>query len=404
MNVVFLNPISNLGGAERVLLDVMTSIRQSYTSINMSLIVGEDGPLVAEVRAIGVGVQVHPMPRHLASLGERAGSAAAMMSALPAAIQYARSLGAQLDRLRPDIVHSNGLKMHLLSRLSGTGGGKLLWHVHDFVGERRLTSKLLRVASGRVSCAVAVSHAVASDLASAVPRMAVRTILNAVDTEHFSPGDSDPVWLDRAAGLEPLAGACLHVGLVATYARWKGHELFLQAASALLRTSSIPLRFYLIGGPIYSTAGSQWNRAELVSLAAKLGLISQVGFVSFMDNPVQAYRALDIVVHASTRPEPFGRTIIEAMACGTASVVANAGGAAEIVTDRHDAFLYRMGDVNDLVQAVQALINDDQLRVRIANQARRSAIAKFDRRRVGPDWIGLYEEIVAKVPLDRTLR
>ena len=32
----------------------------------------------------------------------------------------------------------------------------------------------------------------------------------------------------------------------------------------------------------------------------------------------------DIVVHASTKPEPFGRTIVEAMACGRAAIVANA--------------------------------------------------------------------------------
>jgi len=62
---------------------------------------------------------------------------------------------------------------------------------------------------------------------------------------------------------------------------------------------------------------------------------NRVGFVPFQDNPADVYRALDIVVHASTKPEPFGRTIVEAMACGKPVIAAQTGGAAELFTHDH---------------------------------------------------------------------
>src|SRR5439155_7727078 len=91
--------------------------------------------------------------------------------------------------------------------------------------------------------------------------------------------------------------------------------------------------FYIVGGPIYATRGSQFSRDELVSMARELGLAEHVGLVPFQADAVPLYRALDIVVHASTQPEPFGLTIAEAMACGRAVLVSAGGGNAEMLED-----------------------------------------------------------------------
>ena len=81
---------------------------------------------------------------------------------------------------------------------------------------------------------------------------------------------------------------------------------------------------------MYDTAGSQHTMEELQALADGLGLGGRVGFTGFLP-PAPAMRALDVVVHASTRPEPFGLVIAEAMACGRAVITSAAGGAAELV-------------------------------------------------------------------------
>ena len=59
---------------------------------------------------------------------------------------------------------------------------------------------------------------------------------------------------------------------------------------------------------------------------AGLSVAVSVGFTGRIDDVPAALRALDIVVHASVEPEPFGLVIAEAMACGRPVVVSRAGG------------------------------------------------------------------------------
>jgi glycosyltransferase involved in cell wall biosynthesis len=187
----------------------------------------------------------------------------------------------------------------------------------------------------------------------------------------------------------------VRVGLVATYARWKGQGVFLEAAARLLAARpAVPLRFYLIGGPIYHTRGSQFSDGELRSLARGRGLDGHVGFVGFQPDPAEAYRALDVVVHASTQPEPFGLTIAEAMACGKPVVAAQAGGAAELFRHGHDALGVPPGDAAALAAAVGRLAADAPARLRLSACARRTAVQRFSQDRLGPAFLALYQRLL----------
>lgn len=118
----------------------------------------------------------------------------------------------------------------------------------------------------------------------------IRTVHNAVDLERFNP--RGPLLdLDALSGLLPAANRTVRVGLVATMARWKGHEVFLRALSMLPK--DLPVRGYVIGGPIYATQGSQYSLDELRSLASGLGLNGKVAFTGYVDDSAPAMRALD---------------------------------------------------------------------------------------------------------------
>jgi glycosyltransferase involved in cell wall biosynthesis len=203
-------------------------------------------------------------------------------------------------------------------------------------------------------------------------------ILNAVDTERFTPSPPRGERLDELAGFSPSHQPILRVGLVATYALWKGQRLFLEAASEFISTHPDALvRFYIVGGSIYYTQ-AQWSRGELEQIATSLGIRDRVGFVPFQLDTVAIYRDLDIMVHASTQPEPFGLTIAEAMSCGRAVIVANAGGASEIFSDGIDALGFTPGDRSSLVQCLSRLISDSALRTRLGQAARQSAERRFN--------------------------
>jgi glycosyltransferase involved in cell wall biosynthesis len=130
-------------------------------------------------------------------------------------------------------------------------------------------------------------------------------------------------------------------------------------------------------------------------VAAELGLGDTVVFTGPVDDPAGALRGLDIVVHASTEPEPFGMVIAEAMACGRPVVVALAGGALEIVHDGVDALGHTPGDASELADRLKQLASDPALRKRLGGEARRSAEKRFDRTRLAVELTPLYAALPA---------
>jgi glycosyltransferase involved in cell wall biosynthesis len=126
-------------------------------------------------------------------------------------------------------------------------------------------------------------------------------------------------------------------------------------------------------------------------MAAELGLASAVGFTGFVDDVPAALRALDVVVHASVEPEPFGLAIAEAMACGKPVVASAAGGAAEIVSPGVDALVHRPGDSAELAERLIQLVREPELRSALGIAARVSAERRFSVSRLVGEVTPIYE-------------
>ena len=400
MRLLYLTPTAAMGGAERVLLDVLTMMRRANPAWSIGLIVGNDGPLATEARALGVETTVLPFPREFARLGDTSlDSAVSWLRflrratiAVVALSGYVRRLSASIAAFAPDVLHSNGFKMHVLSAVAARpAGASLVWHFHDYLSSRRVTGRVIRLLKSRCQVAVAVSRNVAEDLRrvlGAAPP--VRPVWNAVDLERFRP-EGSTIDLDALAGLPPAAPGTLRVGLVATFARWKGHSLFLDAMEPLVRENHV--RAYIVGGPLYETDGSQISMSELKEAVRRLGIEDRVGLTGFVHDAAAALRSLDVLVHASTAPEPFGLVIAEAMACGRAVVVSNAGGVAELVTPDVNALVYQAGDATALSQQVGRLIGDDLLRRRLGAAARASAQEQFATAAMQAQLLALYDSL-----------
>ena len=217
----------------------------------------------------------------------------------------------------------------------------------------------------------------------------MHTVHNAVDLDRFHPSGPS-LDLDALAGLPPLAPGGIRIGLVGTFARWKGHDVFLKALSRL--KSRVPMRGYVIGGPIYETDASQFSIAELRTLAAAAGPGNAlVGFTGRSSDVPSALRALDIVVHASVEPEPFGLVIAEAMACGRPLVVSRAGGAAEIA--EQGALFHRPGDADRSRRAFVAARVESGTAERLGAAGREAATRLFSRPRLASVLIPIYESL-----------
>jgi glycosyltransferase involved in cell wall biosynthesis len=403
MKILYLNTLGIFGGAEQSLLDVIASVRAARPAWKLTLITGGDGPLIERARELRIPAAVAAMPASLAKIGDagvdgpagtqvgRFSLAAALARAAAPTAFYAHSLGRKIDAASPTVIHTNGFKMHLLGAWAAGARTPVVWHVHDYVSRRPVMARLMRLGARRCSAAIANSNSVADDLRATCPgRFDITTVYNAVDLDRFK-ADGAVAPLDELSGLPPAPPETIRVGLVATFARWKGQEVFLRALAAVPATVSV--RGYIIGAPVYQTRGSQYSMAELRALAAQLGLAERAGFTGFVHDVGAAMRALDIVVHASTEPEPFGLSIIEAMACGRPVIASRAGGAAEIVEASGGALFHRPGDSADLANRIAQLAGDPARRRCLGRAGRAAAERLFAPPRLAQELIPIYERV-----------
>ena len=396
MKILYTNASSQLGGAERNLIDVICAVQARDSTVDVTvLITAPDGPLMAELAPLGVKIVPLELPRNLAKLGDSGaerGSKIAkvlkLVSQLPLVLEFARywwQLRRRVVEIDPDLIHSNGFKTHLLVASLGIKA-PLIWHLHDFISSRRAIGKLLKLFVGKVTATIAISQAVGTDWQQLFPSLPVKLIYNAIDTDRYCASAEQ--------NSQPLK-----IGLVATYALWKGQDIFIQAIAQIashrpeLKSSS---EFYIIGGAIYETAGSQYSRSQLQQLARDLAIEDWLNFIDFQSDIVASYNMLDIVVHASTKPEPFGRTIVEAMACEKAVIVSNAGGAAELFTNGEDAVGVTPNDPALLAAAIIDLIDNPAKRIGLGKAGRHTAISRFGLDRLGIDLIALYHKIARR--------
>jgi glycosyltransferase involved in cell wall biosynthesis len=371
----------------------------------LHLIAGGDGELADKARDLGVATTILPIPPELARTGDAgAGGPAGNNTSLsrvmlrlgvaaPAFMKYVRGLACAIRSIAPDLVHTNGFKMHLLGAWAAPPRMPMLWHIHDFVRARPLMARLLPLHWRHGTCVVANSHSVADDVFCALRgRVAVHTVYNAVDLARFSAHGAK-LDLDAECAMKPAPRDAIRVGIIATMARWKGQETFIRALSIL--PPDMAVRGYVIGGPIYETSGSQYTIDELRGEAARMGIADRIGFTGFLRDTAAAMRALDVVVHASTAPEPFGLVIAEAMACGRAVIASAAGGAAEIVDAPHNALAHRPGDSAGLAEAIARLALDARLRQRLGAAARLYAERHFTRARLAAEMAPIYWDAIA---------
>jgi glycosyltransferase involved in cell wall biosynthesis len=405
MKILYLSPCGKLGGAEKSLLDVFASMRAAKPDWPLGLIASEDGPLVSQSLTLGVPTTIARFPTALARIGDAGAGGTAgrqkgglslaieLLTASPAVLAYVRKLRRAIRDFAPDVVHANGFKMHLLGLWAKPRRVPIIWHIHDYVSARPLMIHLLRRYSSDCDLAVANSRSVAGDVKAVCGgRLPVETIYNGVDLKSFSPAGAI-LDLDALSGLPPAPPETIRVGMLATMARWKGHETFLRAMAQI--PNSKPVRGYVVGGPLYQTNGSQHSLSEVELLAKELGVSHRIGFTGFVSQPESAMRALDVVVHASTRPEPFGLVIAEGMACGRAVIVSDGGGAAELVTVGENALSHPPGDADTLAGCIMRLAANAGLRRRLGQRARNTAEHRFDRARLATELVPLYRGVAA---------
>ena len=326
-----------------------------------------EGPLADALRTRGVEVTTFPLggmrrtsrPDHIAGI-------------LWQTLSGARRLASLIRERSVAIVHTNCTHV-----LSGVVAAKLtgrpdITHVRENILPPRLLSlplaRLFWLLSGRM---IAVSAGAAREfLGERASHPKVRVIHDGVDVQAFR-SDCEPA-LARAGLGWPERD--LHVGIIARLTPWKGHSIFLEAAARIAKADRT-VRFVIIGDS--DTPRNDAYKEQLAALACRLSIADRVRWTGFVDPVQPVAAALDVVVLPSVRPEPFGRTIVEAMAMQRAVVATNRGGPPEILA-HGGGVLVPPGDAEALAAAISGLLSDRDRRLAMARVAREQAAKRFD--------------------------
>jgi glycosyltransferase involved in cell wall biosynthesis len=162
-------------------------------------------------------------------------------------------------------------------------------------------------------------------------------------------------------------------GILGTLLEWKGHRVFLRAASQVF--SVLPnSRAFIIGDV---PDGSGQYKEELFSLTKELGIADKVIFTGFRNDVPELIKMLDVIVHTSVSFEPFGRVIIEAMAMKKPVVATSSGGPEEIIRDGHNGFLVAPFDDQKIAERVIQLLKNPGLAWKIGKRAYLDSKIKF---------------------------
>jgi glycosyltransferase involved in cell wall biosynthesis len=197
-----------------------------------------------------------------------------------------------------------------------------------------------------------------------------------------------PPALSRSGfGLDTSALCFAIVGILVP---WKGQIVFLKAARRVLHR--VPnARAVIVGGAPHD--GKSYVD-ELKSLACDLGIADRVIFTGFRADVPEILKLVDVVVHASISPEPFGRVIVEAMAMRRPVVASRAGGPLEIIEDNRNGFLVPPGDHEALASRIIELLEDRALSARIAEAAYRDVESRFSAEKHAREVQQVYETVL----------
>ncbi len=380
---LFVSYTSPLGGAERILLDQAAALAGPALAAQHSSpgapigLACPEGPLAEHARA--AGIEVWPLRERRVEL--RAGARDRVAGPLRIAAQ-ARELRQVISRSRPRAMIASGMRA-LLSCTAASAGARArppLVFVHNDLLPSPLVARAVRAAARRADLVVALSQAIADDLAIGGPtdpppdpggdrstailggdrrgRAPVEVVRPGVDLDRLTPTGPPPADPPTALLLGAIVG-------------WKRPDLAVEAVALAAR--ELPeLRLRVAGAPLDAAGGELL--ARLRARAARPDLAGRVDFLGQVADVPAALASATCLLHCADR-EPYGMALVEALACARPVVAPAAGGPLEIV-DRSCGALYAPGDAS---AAARALVDAIRRATTLGPDARARAKANFDR-------------------------
>jgi glycosyltransferase involved in cell wall biosynthesis len=337
------------GGVERGTIEIAEAI---VAAGYRAFVASAGGPMAAELARFGaVHVELPLATKNPFAILRNAGPLARLVREQDIAILHARSRAPAWSAL----LAARRTGAEFVTTYHGT-------YNEGFPGKRLYNSVMARGA--RV---IAISRFIADHVRAThgTDPARIRLIPRGVDPRRFDPGIVPPariIALREAWGAAPSTPVVVLPGRLT---RWKGAAVMVEALASLPGVIGV-----LAGG------GNEAFAAELQDLAASRGVAERLRLLGQVDDMAAVLMAADVVLHASTEPEAFGRTVIEAQAMARPVIAADLGGPRETVAEGLTGWRVPPGDPAALAARLGAVLAMPEAARHAIGQAGREAVLR----------------------------
>jgi glycosyltransferase involved in cell wall biosynthesis len=350
-NILYVCPNAKRAGAEQVTALLSQYHRKPWKPHVFFL---TDGPLVDELKQLGINCHVHSQKPRLKNI--------------PSVYKCAKNIVQIIKNEKIRLVHSVTGYGHIFGGIAAQMARvPEVWFQHGPTGN-------LDWITGRVPTRLILVNSrftLGEERKYFIKLLSPRIRVLYPGTENFSPSQFESQGVEFRKNLG-ISEDDFVFGIMGRICPMKGQKLFLEAAA---RINHKKTKFVIIGAPYMASDNTYFEQVKV--LAQALGLDALVSWAGFVPYPqYKALAACDVVVNASTVPEPFGLTLIESMMLERAVIAPHAGGPEEIVTHSTDGYLFKPGDVEDLARAMENALNSNDLG-QIGKNARKTVIERF---------------------------
>lgn len=359
MKVLQILPQLNIGGVERGTLDLSKALIQNGHD---AFVISGGGILVNELEKSGA--THYEMPVHIKSLKT---------------LFLAKKLSEKILSINPDIVHVRSrmpawVNYRAFKKLQNKPVLVSTFHgLYSFP----IYSKVMSF----VDHTIAISNTVESYIIQNydLEKKDITIIPRGCDPNTFNNVSIDPKEKDDLLNEFPQIKGKKVLTIPGRITKWKGIGEFIQLMSLLDNSYH-----GLVVGPTAKSKKRYFNK--LLEKVSSLNLDNRITFTGSRRDISNIYKISDIVYNLSQTPEPFGRTMIEAIACGTKVVGWNHGGASEILKKLFPQGLVDLDEMEKLRDTT----------VTIANTSSTPSENTFTAKRMTDSTIDLYNKLLKK--------
>ncbi|HET7880413.1 MAG TPA: glycosyltransferase family 4 protein [Acetobacteraceae bacterium] len=375
MTVLQVLPSLVTGGVERGTVEITQAIAGAGW---LALVASAGGRLEAAVRAAGGRHIALPLDRRDPySLWQNAHRLERLIRAEGAQVVHARSRGPAWSAW----LACRRTGAHFVTTYHGTYGEDLPFKRH------------YNAVMAKGEQVIAASRFIAEHIVArhGIDPTRIRVIPRGVDPARFDPAAVSGDRIARLAEAWRLPDGMRVALLPGRLTRWKGQGVLIEALSRLARREVC----VVLAG---SDQGRSGYSAGLVRQAETLGVADRLRLVGDCEDMPAALMLADIVVHASTEPEAFGRVVIEAQAMERPMIASDLGGPVEMVEHGVTGWRVPPGDPAALADSIEAaLALPDDERAALGRRAREAVLRRCTVAQMQQATLEVYRQVMALV-------